>query len=183
MSIANPIVSRQPIPPQTSEPDPIQSLILANDAKIGRPSKYTEELAAEICARVAEGSSLHKIANDEKMPSVWAMYRWLELNETFRNNYARAQKCKAHGIAQETVDIADDADDTNWKRAQLRVSSRQWLSGKLSRETYGEGPAGNASQSLTINVVGIADQVDARLSNLIERAEESIDAEAREIEG
>ena len=38
--------------------------------KIGRPSLYTEALAAKICRRLAEGESLRAICADKAMPGI-----------------------------------------------------------------------------------------------------------------
>ncbi len=39
-------------------------------AKKGRPSLYTEALAAKICRRLAEGETLRAICRDKAMPAI-----------------------------------------------------------------------------------------------------------------
>lgn len=45
--------------------------------KMGRPSKYTPELASEICERLSNGEPLRQICRDEHMPSWVAIYDWM----------------------------------------------------------------------------------------------------------
>ncbi len=49
----------------------------ATPKKKGRPSLYTEALAAKICRRLAEGESLRAICRDKAMPDEATVPRWL----------------------------------------------------------------------------------------------------------
>lgn len=60
--------------------------------KLGRPSKYSEELALTICERLAMGESLKAICTDKAMPTRSMVYRWKEANQPFRDMYARARE-------------------------------------------------------------------------------------------
>ena len=125
--------------------------------KIGRPSKYTEELGSEICARLAEGESMRKIAKDEAMPSTVTMFTWLRVHTEFLNQYDRAKEECADMYAEEIVEIADDSTndyidvkDENGatgatrlntehvQRSRLRVDTRKWIASKLKAKKYGD---------------------------------------------
>lgn len=75
----------------------------------GRPSSYSPELAAELCARLAEGRSLRKVCLDDDMPGMATVFRWLgnDEHEAFRAQYARACEVRADADAEEIRDIAD----------------------------------------------------------------------------
>lgn len=120
-----------------------------------RQSDYTDELATEICERLADGESLRSICGDEHMPDKSTVFRWLEKHEGFRDQYALARKFQADTYADETIDIADDAgndwmerNDPNnegWQfngeavaRSRLRVDTRKWAAGKLNSAKYGD---------------------------------------------
>jgi hypothetical protein len=107
----------------------------------GRPTLYTEELAVEICRRVAEGASLRALDADPGLPSDTTLLRWLEEMPEFRAQYARAKERLADRYAEDVIDIADDAgeeDDTvAVQRAKLRVDARKWAAGKLAPKKYG----------------------------------------------
>jgi hypothetical protein len=58
---------------------------------MGRPGIYSDELAAEICERLASGESLAAICRDERMPSRKVVHEWIaDDRDGFRDKYARA---------------------------------------------------------------------------------------------
>jgi hypothetical protein len=119
----------------------------------GRPSSFTQEIADEICERLVEGESLRKICRDDHTPNVATVCRWLASNEGFREHYAHARALQADTLADEILDIADDASlDTKIvgederevcntefvQRSKLRIDSRKWLAGKMAPKKYGD---------------------------------------------
>lgn len=121
----------------------------------GRPSSYSEAIADAICERIADGQSLRSICDLEDMPNKATVFRWLNVNEAFRDQYARAREAQADTIFDEILDIADDGhndwmlrkfgDDERWvengealRRSVLRVDARKWMAGKLRPKKYGE---------------------------------------------
>lgn len=119
--------------------------------KIGRPSSYTKDKAAEICARLTDGESLKSICRDPNMPDIKTVYLWMGQNESFLHQYARAREDQADTLADEIQDIADtkpaqvvddkgiarvDSGHVNWMR--LRIDSRKWVAAKLKPKKYGD---------------------------------------------
>lgn len=139
---------------------------MANSAqparKPGRPSKYSERIADDICERLADGESLRTICAAESMPKRSTVFRWLASNQEFRDQYARAREAQADALADEILDIADEAgtmvradkhgtkaddgdgntevvfDPTAVARNRLRVDARKWVAAKLKPKAYGE---------------------------------------------
>jgi hypothetical protein len=123
----------------------------APKAPIGRPSSYSDEAAASLCAHLAEGGLLLDWCRQEGRPSVAAVYRWMEARPEFREAYARAREVGLHVMAEQVIGISDDA-SRDWKetedgtaldhehvqRSRLRVDSRKWLASKLLPKIYGE---------------------------------------------
>lgn len=121
---------------------------------MGRPSSYSEEMAAEICERVATTPrGLDFICeSDEALPSARQIHRWLSAHEEFRQSYARARDRQADLLFDECLEIADDCSsdtkltkegvevcDAEWiSRSKLRVDTRRWMAGKLAPKKYGE---------------------------------------------
>ena len=116
---------------------------------MGRPTKFTQKLADEICERLIEGESLRKICLDKKMPSASAVCRWLGQNEMFREQYAQARDAQADTLEDEILDIADDGtndymgedeeyDGDAVQRSKLRVDARKWIASKLKPKKYGD---------------------------------------------
>lgn len=121
----------------------------------GRPSTYTPEIAARICAEIALGRSLRSICKADDMPSLQTFYEWLPKHPEFADQYARAKSDQADTLFDEILDIADegsndwmethDPDNPGWRfngehfaRSRLRVDARKWMAGKLRPKKYGE---------------------------------------------
>ena len=124
---------------------------------MSRPSDFTEEIAAEICSRIADGQSVREICLAEDMPNKATVFRWLGKHTTFRDQYALACDARAEHLADELLDIADngendwmerlnsDGENIGWtangeaiQRSKLRVDTRKWLLGKLQPKKYGD---------------------------------------------
>ena len=81
--------------------------------KVGRPTKYTPELAEKICDLIREGLSEREICSQKGMPDASTLGRWKDNNQEFCIQSARAReesaalyREKALGIAQETAKTA-----------------------------------------------------------------------------
>lgn len=78
--------------------------------KIGRPSKYSDELAEKICEKIANGRSLRSICAEDGMPTTSTVCKWLIENKEFSEQYARAREKQADYFAEEIIEIADSAE-------------------------------------------------------------------------
>lgn len=130
----------------------------------GRPTAYTEAIAASICAAVAEGMSLRKVCAMEGMPALTTLFRWLadEERAEFREQYARAREAQADLLAEQILEIADDGTNDTYKddegmvrvdhdhiaRSRLRVDSRKWLAAKMAPKKYGDKLAVGGAEDL-----------------------------------
>lgn len=125
--------------------------------KLGRPSKYTPELAREICIRMASGETLRQVCRDDHMPAASTVRGWVVDNvDGFSEHYARARVLLAEHWADEIVDISDDGTNDwmekfdqegnlGWKvngehvtRSKLRTENRKWLLSKALPKVYGD---------------------------------------------
>lgn len=72
---------------------------------MARPTDYSDELAAEICARVAGGKSVRAIGRQKDMPAAGTIFRWLAAPErqSFREQYARACEQRGEELVEEGV--------------------------------------------------------------------------------
>lgn len=129
----------------------------ATKKKIGRPTIYTPELAARICAELACGKSLRTVCKANDMPGLETVFRWLREKPDFRDQYAHAKNESADALVEEMLDISDDGSNDwmevhdkdgnsiGWKlngehvqRSRLRVDTRKWVASKLKPKKYGE---------------------------------------------
>jgi len=123
--------------------------------------KYSElekvKIFDKICDRIAEGESLRSILKTKGMPSSRSLYKWLadENNKELVKRYALAREIQAENLAQEIIDIADNATNDWMKsndpdnegyiingeainRSRLRIDSRKWVASKLLPSKYGD---------------------------------------------
>lgn len=126
-------------------------------AKLGRPSKYSDELAYKICERIAAGESLRHIAMIEGMPCVDTIREWVRDKKEFSAQYARAKELSADSFLEQIQEIAHDGRN-DWEviesertgqdrivlnaeavqRSRLRVDTLKWVMSKLAPKKYGD---------------------------------------------
>lgn len=107
---------------------------------VGRPSKFSQELAEKICEQIAHGKSLRAVCAEDDMPSATTVFKWLNENQDFSEQYARARDRQADHYFEEIVEIADsvEADSADVAKARLQVDARKWTLSKLAPKKYGE---------------------------------------------
>lgn len=107
--------------------------------------RYSDELADEICERLARGESLNAICMDDHMPSETAVRKWA-INDVngFSSKYAQARESQADHYADAIVTIADTAEDANI--ARLQIDARKWFASKVAPKRYGD------KQEIDLNV-------------------------------
>lgn len=123
----------------------------------GRPTIYSDELAEQICARIANGESLRSICRDPDMPERTTVYLWgIRDRDGFFNRYAQARLMQAQTLFDECIDIADDGSN-DWmektlrsgetievvnhehvSRSKLRVDTRLAMIKKLDPQRFGD---------------------------------------------
>lgn len=152
--------------------------ISPNGEKLGRPTIFTQELADLICLRVATSTfGLKKLCDmHDDLPNHGTVYEWRYKYDTFSDQYTKAKMAQAELLAEEILDIADDAtndwmetipDDERpigWKlngehvnRSRLRIDTRKWHASKLAPKIYGVIPSKDSgalnSQSLVEKLI------------------------------
>jgi hypothetical protein len=134
----------------------------------GRPSKFSQRIAADICRRLALGESLVKICESPGMVDISTVFRWLDKNGEFRDMYAHAREAQAELYAIQIVDIADETpiteqpapdggvmlriDSAGVQRNKLRVDARKWVAAKLLPRKYGERMLNEHSGRLSVTL-------------------------------
>ncbi len=129
-----------------------------------RPTLFNEELAAEICGRIADGQSVREIARAVDMPARSSIFLWLSKYEAFSDQYAKACEARTQYLADELLDIADADGDV--QRDRLRVDTRKWVLSKLVPKKYGNkvtaeitGAGGGPVQTEEMSTLEIARRV------------------------
>jgi hypothetical protein len=89
---------------------PGTALVVYNPGR-GRPTKFNEDMAREICHRAADGETLRQICKDKKFPHRTTVQDWLSDNEQFGRRYAIAKACLIEDVADEILGIIDEKAD------------------------------------------------------------------------
>ena len=142
----------------------------------GRPTDYTEELAAEICRRLSEGATLRAVCKADDMPSESVVRKWaVEDRGGFRAHYTGAREIGYLSMADELVEIADDSSgdtitdketgadrlDGEWvARSRIKIDTRKWLLSKALPKIYGDKLAiGGADDLPAVKVLSRIERV------------------------
>ena len=122
----------------------------------GPRTTYTQEVADEICDRIAKGEPLKQICRDDHMPDERTVRRWyVDDIGGFAPLYARARDLLLEHWADEIVNISDTTAlgvETTTKgdgdvetregdmlgHRKLQIDTRKWLLSKLRPDKYGE---------------------------------------------
>lgn len=146
---------------------------------IGRPSSFTQEIADKICELIEQGKSLRQISEIEGMPCKATIMNWCNEKRDFLDQYVRAKEEQAEYLADEILEIADNArndwmeinagDDIGFKlngehvqRSRLRIDTRKWLAGKLKPKKYGDYTRVDGDLGLTVvKIVDMTGKKDA----------------------
>jgi hypothetical protein len=106
----------------------------------GRPSKFTQAIADEICARLAKGEPLTEICDDKHMPGYQTVYDWEKKHDGLSVAIARARDHGHDAIAARTRQTArgkgDSADDV--QRDKLIIDTDLKLLAKWNPRKYGD---------------------------------------------
>ncbi len=134
-----------------------------------------------VCDLIADGpkNSVKEITQDKKIGlSRSGFYKMLQMgNGDLVDRYAQARAMQADRLAEEILDIADDAtndfverngktevNNEHVQRSRLRIDTRKWLAGKLKPKVYGD------KQTIDVNrAVRDPDDIIARAKQAAER--------------
>lgn len=113
-----------------------------------KPYEFDANLKAKIIERLAGGETLKKILAAPDMPSYMTVYREEQRDEEFGRDMALARQVQAAVMADEVIEISDDATadvDKNGRvdfeviaRSKIRTDNRKWLIAKLDPKRWGD---------------------------------------------
>ncbi len=127
---------------------------------MGRSSKYTDELAREIVERIIHGESLLNICKDKKMPSYTTVYDWLDKNDRFSKQVARAREISADTIEGKIIDVIERTTPENAKASKVIMDALFKIAAQRNPRRYGEkrqlehtSPDQSMSNQITVEIV------------------------------
>lgn len=136
----------------------------------GRPSLYTEKLAADICSRIERGETVYTICLTDGMPDESTLYRWLATHHDFRDQYARAREESAHRSADKILEIAKKVEEGELEPDVGRVvmDAHKWSAGKRKPKVYGDRQTVDVGDDTLRQLSD--DRVKSRLAQLLGKA-------------
>lgn len=142
---------------------------------MARPSKFRQELLDEICERLAEGEPLAAICREDKFPTDRTVRTWALERSDVSSAIARARLLGYDAIADECMEIADDARN-DWmamlsdeeqlgykfngehvQRSKLRIETRLKLLAKWDPKRYGERQQIESTINVTRSAAELSD--------------------------
>lgn len=118
-------------------------------AKVGRPTKYTPELAQEICDAISTSTlSLNELANmHEHWPIAANIWRWRNTNLEFRSMYTQAKKNQVEVSVDFFQELMNEphkfVDENGHERIdvpmlRVKIDAVKWKAAKLLPNDYGD---------------------------------------------
>ena len=104
--------------------------------------KKIEELGGIefVTAHIAQGMTIGRLAEFIECSRPMLSF-WINHTDERRDAVLAARKLKAEKLAEEALEIADEADETSnsgVNKARLQVDTRKWMASKLDPENYGD---------------------------------------------
>jgi hypothetical protein len=93
-----------------------------------------------VTAHIAQGMTIGRLAEFIECSRPMLSF-WINHTEERRTAVINARKLKAEKLAEEALEIADQADETSngsVNKARLQVDTRKWMASKLDPENYGD---------------------------------------------
>lgn len=143
------------------------------------------------CMYLENGKTFTQLVDDLSAKLGWEVYRARALNilrdmdATADVRLSEARRASARALAEQTVDIIDDADDASREKlqhAKMRADVRQWIAARFNPAEFGEQRG--ASVSITLNTAHLdalrmPEPATARIQN--PPPVEAVDAEVVEL--
>ena len=108
-------------------------------SKVGRPSKYNDELADKMMIEIASGMSVRALCEDlDWTPDKKTFYTWMFKHPEFLHKYEIAKAAQAQWAAELIEEIADNATIETIQVDKLRTDVRKWTSSRLLPKKYGD---------------------------------------------
>jgi hypothetical protein len=104
---------------------------------LGRPeTPFDQDTAKQICDMIESGMTLNAICQLPDIPSIPTVYKWLDNQPDFFQDYARARSKQADTFADMVMTEAFNSHDAQIGR--LRIDALKWTASKLAPKKYGD---------------------------------------------
>jgi hypothetical protein len=130
---------KTPKPPKPKRP-PSPPPADGSKRPTGRPSLYTEELADELCVRIARRERLSTILADPHMPCQDTIYHWRQTKPGFSEKLARAREIRGEMRVAMVDDLVADvlAGKLDPNVGRVAIIAEQWAASREAPKAYGD---------------------------------------------
>jgi len=129
----------------------------------GRPSKYNQDVADDICSHIVDGLSLRAICAMEDMPPLRTLMGWVEKNSEFQQQYTCARRMQADIKFDDLKDLANTATSDNVQCVKLQIDTAKWELSKTLPKKYGDkidvGLSGKVDSTIKLVTRDIPDDI------------------------
>lgn len=154
-----------------------KAVVPKHPLKLNGQSWDKAKVMAILCQGIASSSAsivtiLAAGHEGDTLPEYWTIKKWLASDDELATQYARAKEDQAEHMAEEMLDIADNAKNdwmerldkdeqgVGWQlngdhvqRSRLRIEARKWLMGKLKPKKYGEKLDVDLTDRRTVSII------------------------------
>ena len=156
----------------------------------GRPTTFGIDNPCwfEICKQISEGKSLSTALKSDGMPSYRSALMMLQNNLEFRTMYEKAIESRADRLAEEILELADEAIPANldgpsksaWvQQKRLQVDTRKWVAAKLKPKVYGD----RIDVSVTDTRISVSDALKEAKQRVLTDESNVVDVVAKDAVG
>lgn len=115
--------------------------------------KEIKRLKKTIIEKIKEGKSINEIETKNGIPSNDTIYKWLNNDAQFKDNYLRARGDQALFYAEKIDNVIKELPDAPTReqldKARLQIDAYKWTASKLLPKIYG---AAAAQTNIQVNV-------------------------------
>lgn len=107
----------------------------------GRPTSYTQDLADDICRRLAGGESLRSICSEETYPAISTVLLWVvQDREQFSEQYMQAREAAGFAHADRVADLALIAaeEGIDPQAARAAMDGLKWAAERMSPKRHSQ---------------------------------------------
>ena len=120
-----------------------------------------------VLEQVAQGHGYRRIAEDLGV-SLTLFANWAKHTDARRELLRQARENAAQTLAEQALEIADDADPLTERVARLRIDTRKWIASKWAPDTYGDNKGPLVQVNITdmhLRAVRNVDVIDVDMSS------------------
>lgn len=141
---------------------------------VGRPTKYSEEMAISFLGLIAEGYSVVQACDREDMPCKATIFKWLAEIKGFSDKYYHAKELSGDSDADLVQDLSYKAmaGEVDHNAARVAMTGFMWSAARKKPRKYGDRQ--HIEHSGHVDYSNLSDdELDRKLQELQQQVERS----------